>query len=100
MTTPTASYLFELERQERFSRVCDAMRRARVIARMSQNALAKEIGSSATLISRYERGATVPSLMMAFDMAKVLGITLDEFIGIRPLPEEWVEKMSEGADDE
>ena len=71
-----------------------------MIARMSQYALAKEIGSSSALISRYERGLTVPSLLMAMDMAKVLGITLDEFIGIRPLPEEWVEKMSEGADDE
>lgn len=73
-------------------KVCDHMRRARMISGLSQTALADAVGVYASQISRYESGEMVPSLLMAMDLAKAVGVTLDEYVGIRPLPKKWVEQ--------
>jgi len=92
-TTETANYLSELAES---NKVCDHMRRARMISGLSQAALAELAGTYPSCISKYERGDTVPSLLMAMDLAKALDLTLDEFVGIRKLPKRWVlERMGE-----
>ena len=63
-----------------------------MISGLSQAALADAVGVYASQISRYETGEMVPSLLMAMDLAKAVGITLDEYVGIRPLPKKWVEQ--------
>ena len=63
-----------------------------MISGLSQAALADAVGGYASQISRYEMGEVVPSLLVAMDLAKAMGITLDEYVGIRPLPKKWVEQ--------
>lgn len=90
--TETANYLSDLAAS---GKVCDHMRRARILSGLSQSALADRVGTYASHISRYESGETVPSLLMAMDLAKAVGVSLDEYVGIRPLPKKWVEERLE-----
>ena len=48
---------------------------------MTQQELGKAIGVDKRVVSKYEKGQTVPSVMMASDIAKALDISLDYLIG-------------------
>lgn len=49
--------------------------------KMSQDELAKKVGTSAPIIGRYERNEIKPSIEMAKKLADELGVTVDYLIG-------------------
>lgn len=49
--------------------------------KISQDELAKRVGTSAPIIGRYERGEIKPSIEMAKKIADELGVTVDYLIG-------------------
>ncbi len=49
--------------------------------KLSQDDLAKKVGSSAPIIGRYERGEIKPSIEMAKKIADELEVTVDYLIG-------------------
>lgn len=49
--------------------------------KMSQDNLAKKVGTSAPIIGRYERNEIKPSIEMAKKIADELGVTVDYLIG-------------------
>lgn len=49
--------------------------------KMSQDELAKKVGTSAPIIGRYERNEIKPSIEMAKKIADELGVTVDYLIG-------------------
>jgi len=53
----------------------------------SQPELGKRVGTSATMISRYERGEMTPSIEVAFRIAKAFGVTLDGLVSDEALPD-------------
>ena len=65
----------EQERKEYAYRLQSFMNREHV----TQEELADEIGSTQSLIRRYVRGETVPSVLVARRIAKVLRRSLDDF---------------------
>jgi len=61
---------------------------------LSQAELAHRIGTSGTIIGRYERGEITPSIEVAHRLAEVFGVTLDYLVGDEKLPAELAdEKM-------
>jgi len=57
------------------------LKRARKERGMTQMQLALEIGTSLSLVSKYESGKTVPRITAAARIAEALDISLDELIG-------------------
>jgi len=53
----------------------------------SQPELAKMIGTSGTIIGRYERGDMTPSIEVARKLAEVFQVTLDYLVSEHDLPE-------------
>lgn len=49
--------------------------------KLSQDELAKKVGTSAPIIGRYERNEIKPSIEMAKKLADELGVTVDYLIG-------------------
>ena len=47
---------------------------------ISQEELAKKAGVHSTHLSRYERGLSMPSLEVAYKMAKALDLSIDELV--------------------
>lgn len=60
------------------------LRRARWAAGLSQCQLATAIKIRQPRISRYEDGATTPTLLIATQLAKALRVSLDKLCGLRP----------------
>lgn len=56
------------------------LRRLREAAGLSYGDLARKIGDHAITVSRIERGARMPSLLLARNIADALGVTVDELI--------------------
>jgi transcriptional regulator with XRE-family HTH domain len=52
----------------------------------SQPDLGKMIGTSGTIIGRYERGEITPSVEVAHKLARVFGVTVDSLISEEDLP--------------
>ncbi len=52
----------------------------------SQPELGKKIGTSATIIGRYERGDMTPSIEVARKLADVFNVTVDHLISERDIP--------------
>ena len=65
----------EQEKREFASQLRSLMNRRRI----TQQDLAERIGTTQAMISRYIRGETIPSVMVARRIAKVLGYSLDDF---------------------
>ena len=57
------------------------LRRAR---NMTQVELAAAVGVTQSLISFYEKGTTEPSAAVMVQLARVLGVTADELLGLKP----------------
>jgi len=53
----------------------------------SQPSLARMIGTSGTIIGRYERGEMTPSIEVAKKLADVFGVTVDTLVSDEMLPE-------------
>ena len=60
----------------------ERLRRARSLKGWSQAALAEQIGTSFEMVSRWERGVTVPSIYYRERLCAVLGQTPEE-LGLR-----------------
>ena len=58
------------------------LRQARVAAKMTQAALAKESGLSCASISAYEKGARTPNIIIASALANVLCVSMDWLVGL------------------
>src|SRR5436309_5606917 len=56
----------------------ERLRRARSLKGWSQAKLAEEVGSSFEMVSRWERGVTVPTLYFRTQLCDVLGMTAEE----------------------
>jgi transcriptional regulator with XRE-family HTH domain len=59
----------------------------------SQPELAKIIGTSGTIIGRYERGEVTPSIEVARKLAEVFGVTVDALVSEESLPEALTERQ-------
>jgi transcriptional regulator with XRE-family HTH domain len=59
----------------------DKMLTLRKKQKLSQEALAKELGATTTTIGRYERGEVKPSIEVAAKIAEVLNVSLDFMVG-------------------
>lgn len=53
------------------------VKRLRTQMGMTQKALAEKVGVNHTMIGHIENGAKIPSLVVALDMAKTLGCTVE-----------------------
>ena len=49
---------------------------------LSMNDLAKKIEAASTMISKWERGKTTPSLPMIYKLQKFFGVSMDVLLGI------------------
>ncbi|GAC1474827.1 MAG: hypothetical protein NVSMB9_25940 [Isosphaeraceae bacterium] len=58
----------------------DKLQRLCALRGVDQSALAKEVGLSKSSISRILSGAQEPKLRLAYDLARVLGVTLDYLV--------------------
>jgi transcriptional regulator with XRE-family HTH domain len=63
--------------------ISEAMKAARERAGISQKELARRSGVAQANISRYEAGFCFPNLVSLLSLAEALGISVDEFIGLR-----------------
>lgn len=63
----------------------ERIRKARMIAGLTQDELADATGLSRVVISRYEKGKTDPSATALISIADALGITVDSLIGRAPI---------------
>lgn len=63
---------------EKFAETLKKMRKERGL---SQEELAERLGTSKQVISRYESGQRIPKISMAYQLAKVLGVSLEELNG-------------------
>ena len=61
----------------------EAMRRARQRAGFTQTELARRCKIRQQRVSDFERGAAVPSVYEAFDLADALGISIEVYLGLR-----------------
>jgi len=57
------------------------LRGARLIAGLSQEELAAEVGATRQTVSALERGTSIPSVSLALAIARVLGYTVEELFG-------------------
>jgi len=57
--------------------LCDKLLKLRKEKKLSQEKLARLIGTSGPIIGRYERGEMVPSVEVAIKLAGVFDVTLD-----------------------
>ena len=62
------------------------LRALRVERRMSQEELAKLLGTTKQVISHYETGQRSPKITVVSQYAKILGISLEELCGETPEP--------------
>ena len=61
----------------------EAMRQARVEAGLSQGELAERANVYQCSLSKYERGLQVPRLYTAIQLSEALGLSLEEYLGLR-----------------
>lgn len=68
--------------QERIclKRIGDALARARLERRMTQDEVADKLGVNPETISRFERGHTAPPLLRLFDLATLYGVPPESLI--------------------
>ncbi|RKT13453.1 transcriptional regulator with XRE-family HTH domain [Paraburkholderia sp. RAU2J] len=71
-----------LSTQERvvLRRIGDALARARLEVRMTQEEVSAKIGVNTETISRFERGHTAPTLLRLFELAAIYGVPPETFI--------------------
>lgn len=62
-------------------RLGKALREARFVRQLTQNQLAELVETDPETISRFERGATLPSLTRLLDLAEALDVTLASLLG-------------------
>ena len=64
------------------------IRELRKRAGMTQKELCSIVGASEPSMSFYESGKQTPDIYMIQKIADTLGVTLDELVGIKPVPPE------------
>jgi transcriptional regulator with XRE-family HTH domain len=64
------------------------LRKLRKAAGFSQTQLAEELGVTRRVIDYYERQGQQPAAYLLPKLAKVLNVTVDELLGIKPLKNE------------
>ena len=57
------------------------IKQVRLSRKMTQKQLGEAIGVDHTIISKYEKGSTIPSVVRLEMMAKVLNVSVDELLG-------------------
>lgn len=93
--TPAAVVTKDDEKELR-RRLGGALRVARVGKQLTQNQLAELIDTDPETISRFERGATLPSLVRLLGLADALGVTVGSLLGSASsrASDEWAELES------
>ena len=64
-----------------YTKIGFSIKTARKLAKLSQQELAKKIGTSHAAISFWENGVNIPNVLDCWKMADVLSMTIDELIG-------------------
>ena len=64
-------------------RMASAMRGYRVMARYTQDEAAQAVNISRVTLSSYENGAVAPQVDIAWALAELYGVSLDELVGYR-----------------
>ena len=64
----------------------DYLKMYRVKNQMSQADLAKKLGTTKQVISNYENGKHIPKIGVAANIAKALGVSLENMIGVDTAP--------------
>ena len=57
------------------------LRKARVALQLTQADIAERVGTDPETISRFERGATLPSLVRLLELAEALEVTVASLLG-------------------
>jgi transcriptional regulator with XRE-family HTH domain len=73
--------LMKKNEKELRDRLGKALREARFVRQLTQNQLAELVETDPETISRFERGATLPSLTRLLDLAEALDVTLASLLG-------------------
>lgn len=58
----------------------DNLRNARIKAGYTQDELAEKTGTTKSIISRYESGMRLPNILIAVNIADILGVTCEELV--------------------
>jgi transcriptional regulator with XRE-family HTH domain len=69
-------------REESFGKRLIALRKARGITQVE---LAKALGTAQRTISYYENEGGLPTVLILGNLARVLGVTTDELLGLKPV---------------
>lgn len=64
----------------------DYIRQYRLNNRMTQEELAKKLNTTKQVICNYENGKHTPKVNVAADIAKALGVPLEDMLGVDPMP--------------
>ena len=64
----------------------DFLREYRVNNQMSQEDLARKLGTTKQVISNYENGKHTPKINVAANIADALGVSLGKMLGVDPMP--------------
>ncbi len=93
--TPAAVVMKDDEKELR-RRLGGALRTARLAKQLTQNQLAERLDTDPETISRFERGATLPSLVRLLGLADSLGVTVGALLGSASprATDEWAELES------
>ena len=64
----------------------DYLKEYRVNNQMSQEDLAKKLGTTKQVVSNYENGKHVPKITVAANIADALGVPLEKMLKVDPMP--------------
>jgi transcriptional regulator with XRE-family HTH domain len=70
-----------------YAAVGKRINRFRTIRKFSQEDLAFQVGTSTAYISSIEHGKKKPSLQKLYDIAEILGVTVNDFLYHIPIPQ-------------
>jgi transcriptional regulator with XRE-family HTH domain len=79
----TQTEVHKMSLEKNFS---DFLREYRVKNQMSQEDLARKLGTTKQVISNYENGKHTPKISVAANIADVLGVSLEKMLGVDPMP--------------
>jgi putative phage DNA-binding protein len=88
-------YMMNLFNEEEKKIFGENLKKIRKNCEMTQSKLAKEVGVSASIITKYERGLNAPNFDILFKLAMALDTSVDELIGNSLKKFEYIEMADE-----
>ncbi|MFT3721616.1 helix-turn-helix domain-containing protein [Pseudorhodoferax sp.] len=93
MSATSSNRLFKDAENDLRVRLGAALRKARLARQLTQGQLAEELDTDPETISRFERGAALPSLIRLLALAEALDVTIVSLLGTASprIEDEWEE---------